>query len=137
MRGFTLIELMIVVAIVGILASIALPSYQDYTVRARVVEGLSLADGAKTVVEDVWISSNSTPLSPLPPSLVNPTSAVQGVNIDSTTGTITVTYASQAGAMNGHTLTLTPNLSAGQPVTWVCKVDLPANDKYVPPSCRL
>ena len=58
-KGFTLIELMIVVAIIGILAAVALPAYQDYTIRARVTEGLSLASAAKTAVAETFASTNS------------------------------------------------------------------------------
>jgi type IV pilus assembly protein PilA len=58
-QGFTLIELMIVVAIIGILAAIAIPAYQDYTVRSKVTEGISLADGAKTVVSEMWQTDGS------------------------------------------------------------------------------
>src|SRR3979490_1388995 len=102
-RGFTLIELMIVVAIVGILASIAIPSYQDYTVRAKVTEGLSLSNGFKMAIEDSWTSNQVLPLSALPPTQsYASTASVRSVTADSTLGDITVTFGGAAGAMNNQ-----------------------------------
>ncbi len=136
-RGFTLIELMIVVAIVGILAAIAIPSYEDFTVRARVSDGISLSNGFKMAVEDSWSSNPAFPLSALPPSMTNPSTNVQTVTGDPNTGNITVTFGTGASAMNGHSITLIPSLSFGQPVTWVCQVESATYDRYVPPLCRL
>jgi type IV pilus assembly protein PilA len=136
-RGFTLIELMIVVAIVGILAAIAIPAYEDYTVRAKVTEGISLSNGFKMAVEDSWSSNPSLPLSALPPSISSPSSAVQTVAGDPNSGHITVTFGIGASAMSGHSVTLIPSLSFGQPVTWVCQVDSATYDRFVPPICRL
>jgi type IV pilus assembly protein PilA len=135
-RGFTLIELMIVVAIVGILASIAIPSYEAYTVRAKVTEGVSLSNGYKMAIEDAWTSNQTTPLTALPPSLTNPTSNIQSVVADPNTGYITVSFSTNTSQMAGHSITLMPSLTPGSPVTWTCLVDQASLDVYVPPFCR-
>ena len=137
-QGFTLIELMIVVAIVGILAAIAIPAYQDYTVRAQVTEGLSLANAAKVLVEDTWTSGGTTGMASVTNAWTSPsTQIVSSVAVTATTGVIIITYAAGAAAMNGQTITLTPSLSAGQPVTWTCAVGTATNDRYVPQNCRI
>jgi type IV pilus assembly protein PilA len=139
-KGFTLIELMIVVAIIGILAAIALPAYQDYTVRAKVTEGLSLASGFKTTVAEN-AANGSDPLNLGLDAVSTP--LVASIVADGTTGVILVTYA--AGVIPGtvNTLTLTPRtgdnlLTAGTvpagPITWTCAAQF--NAKYAPSSCR-
>jgi type IV pilus assembly protein PilA len=116
-QGFTLIELMIVVAIIGILAAIAIPAYQDYTIRAKVTEGLNLADSAKTAVAESFQSGGLTGLKAAASSWNNSfakTKYVTNIQIGTGTGVIVVTYDGttaipQLGANN--TLALTPFIS--------------------------
>ena len=136
-KGFTLIELMIVVAIVGILAAIAIPAYQDYTVRARVTEGLSMASAAKVTVSENAMSG--LPLNQVAPTA---TSNVASVAVNATTGAITVTYVS--GIDTSGTIILTPTaggaaIASGtvptDAITWDCTGgDL--DDRYRPAICR-
>jgi type IV pilus assembly protein PilA len=95
-QGFTLIELMIVVAIIGILAAIAIPAYQDYTIRAKVTEGLNLADSAKTAVAESFQSGGTTGLKAAAASwnsAFTPTKYVSNIVVTTGTGVITVDYA--------------------------------------------
>lgn len=133
-KGFTLIELMIVVAIIGILAAVAIPAYQDYTIRARVTEGLNLASAAKLAVSETAISNNALPATQAATGYTSPaaTANVTSIAIADTTAAITVTYTAAAG---GGTIILTPTLTANGDVTWTCTGGTLA-DRYRPANCR-
>jgi len=139
-QGFTLIELMIVVAIIGILAAVAIPAYQDYTIRAQVSEGMSLASGAKTALAEFYNQRGQFPASNGSAGLAKATdisgSYVTKVNAASSKGVIEVTYGNDANAtINGKTLLVSAVTTAGS-VKWNCEAGGGLANKYVPTSCR-
>jgi len=141
-QGFTLIELMIVVAIIGILAAIAIPAYQDYTIRAQVSEGLNLAGGAKAAISEVVMDSGDFPTDNLTAGLSAATDIrgkyVSQVEVDAN-GVINVTMAGP----DAHSilfdapgiLLLSPTTNTGS-VQWACSSDGSIADKHLPAACR-
>jgi type IV pilus assembly protein PilA len=135
--GFTLIELMIVVAIIAILAAIALPAYQDYTIRAQVSEGITLTDGVKSSVWD-FISNTGR----MPPDNgsagLTASSSIQGNYISSvlvTNGLISATLGNKANSSIASKTILMSPFTTGGSIRWTCKSASLA-PKYLPTSCR-
>jgi type IV pilus assembly protein PilA len=165
-KGFTLIELMIVVAIIGILAAIAIPAYQDYTIRAQVTEGLSLSSDLKASIGEVTANRGEWPATLVETGLGSAAVAADKLGkyvsgVDVVNGTITVTYGGAANkALDGKFLSIKPYSNVNGDVVWVCGnanssvpaaltltatpdsvVDSGDNqtniiDKYLPASCR-
>ncbi len=139
-QGFTLIELMIVVAIIAILAAIAIPAYQDYLIRSQVSEGASLADGSKTAVAEFLADTGRFPPSNVSAGLATSTD-IKGSyvsSVDATGGTILVTYsgAKANAAITGKTLEFSPITNAGS-VQWNCNTaGTNVDAKYLPNVCR-
>jgi len=139
-QGFTLIELMIVVAIIGILAAIAIPAYQDYTIRAQVSEGLNLSGGAKAAVTEYYQDRGSLPTNNTLAGLAAP-AEIQGKYVSLVTvlnGIITVTYGNSAHAViSGKTIQLAPSTATVGSVQWVCtSASAAVANKHLPAACR-
>ncbi len=123
-QGFTLIELMIVVAIIGILAAIAIPAYQDYTIRAQVSEGMSLAAAAKAAVAEDFLNEGAAPVNRLDAGMTANETDTQGKYVQEVAvanGTIIIMYGNEANAqIQDETLGLTPYESGDLSVIWKC-----------------
>ncbi len=137
-QGFTLIELMIVVAIIGILAAVAIPAYQDYIGRAQVSEGIELAGGFKTPIEEQW-GTSATFMDDTAIGLAKLKVSGNYVSMINSDGShiLTVTYKSAGtnAGLRGKTLQMTYNTTSG---LWTCATggSDPIDNKYLPASCK-
>ncbi len=137
-QGFTLIELMIVVAIIGILAAVAIPAYQDYIARSQVSEALSLSGGPKAAIAEYWGVEGSYPADNATAGVAAAASIsgnyVSSVTIASGLITAKMLPTGVAQAIQGATIVISPRTTAGS-IIWTCKAGT-IDAKYIPSSCR-
>jgi type IV pilus assembly protein PilA len=123
-KGFTLIELMIVVAIIGILAAIAIPAYQDYTIRAQVSEGMNLAAAAKAAVAESFLNRGTAPANRTVAGMSDNSTDTNGkyvTAVNVVNGVIEITYGAEANTqLNGLTLEIVPYVTPDNSVAWQC-----------------
>lgn len=131
-QGFTLIELMIVVAIIGILAAIALPAYQDYTKRSHVTEGMSLAGAAKIGIAEFYASQGHWPVGNLSVGLDASITGNAVTSVAVGASAITITYNDKVA--DGATVIMKASAVGGS-IKWTCNTGT-MNDKYLPANCR-
>ena len=139
-KGFTLIELMIVVAIIGILAAVALPAYQDYTIRAKVSEVILAASSAKTSLAEYAQVNGQMPsdTSAVDTQSSSYVTSVTYARTDASNGVVTVTASAKEPKISGKKVLLTGTLQSNGQVTWVCgpAATTGMDAKYLPASCK-
>jgi type IV pilus assembly protein PilA len=133
-KGYTLMELMVVIAIIGILLSIAVPAYQNHVIRARVAEGINLAVGAKIAVAEAYVINNALPKRQEDAHYISPpaTANVASVTVEPG-GLVVVHYTPLAGS---GTLIFRPIIDANGTINWDCKEGGTLESKYRPSMCK-